>query len=94
MKVLIVDDEPLARLRLRSLVEGLAQVSPALALSITAEAADADEALLALRDQFADVVLLDIGLPGRDGLRLATALKALAQPPPVQRPAPHVLHAR
>ena len=93
MKLLIVDDEALARLRLRMLIEGLAETMPGLTLSITAEAADADEALLALRDQGADVVLLDIGLPGRDGLRLAMALKALPQPPAVVFVTAHAEHA-
>ena len=51
MKILIVDDEALARLRLRSLLDGLLETTPELALTITAEAADADEALHALRDQ-------------------------------------------
>ena len=93
MKVLIVDDEALARLRLRSLLDGLMEAAPELAITITAEAADADEALLALRDQAADVVLLDIALPGRDGLRLATALKALPQPPAVVFVTAHAEHA-
>lgn len=89
MRILIVDDEALARLRLRTLIEDL----PGLQAQITAEAADADEALLALRDQAADVVLLDIGMPGRDGLRLATALKALPQPPAVVFVTAHAEHA-
>jgi two-component system, LytTR family, response regulator AlgR len=89
VRILIVDDEPLARLRLRTLIEDL----PGLQAQITAEAADADEALLALRDQAADVVLLDIGMPGRDGLRLATALKALPQPPAVVFVTAHAEHA-
>ena len=93
MKILIVDDEPLARLRLRSLLDGLLETTPELALTITAEAADADEALHALRDQAADVVLLDIGLPGRDGLRLSSALKALPQPPAVVFVTAHAEHA-
>ena len=93
MKVLIVDDEALARLRLRSLLDGLVQTTPDLAITITAEAADADEALLALREQAADVVLLDIALPGRDGLRLAMALKALPQPPAVVFVTAHAEHA-
>ena len=93
MKLLIVDDEALARLRLRMLIDGLAETMPGLTLSITAEAADAEEALLALRDQGADVVLLDIGLPGRDGLRLAMALKALPQPPAVVFVTAHAEHA-
>ena len=90
MKVLIVDDEPLARLRLRSLLETLPTV---LALQVTAEARDADQALLALRDQAADVVLLDIGLPGRDGLRLAAALQTLPQPPAIIFVTAHAEHA-
>ena len=93
MKILIVDDEALARLRLRSLLDDLMQTTPGLGLSITAEAADADQAVLALRQQPADVVLLDIGLPGRDGLRLATALKALPQPPAVVFVTAHAEHA-
>ena len=89
MRILIVDDEALARLRLRTLIEDLGDPHA----QITAEAADADEALLALRDQAADVVLLDIGMPGRDGLRLATALKALPQPPAVVFVTAHAEHA-
>jgi two-component system, LytTR family, response regulator AlgR len=89
MRILIVDDEALARLRLRTLIDESADAS----LQVTAEAADADEALLALRDQAADVVLLDIGLPGRDGLRLAQALKALPRPPSVVFVTAHAEHA-
>lgn len=90
MNVLIVDDEPLARLRLRSLIAAL---PAALALQVTAEAGDAEQALLALRDQAADVVLLDIGLPGRDGLRLAAALQALPRPPAIVFVTAHAEHA-
>ena len=90
MKLLIVDDEALARLRLRALLDSL---QAELALHITGEAANADEALQALRAQPADLVLLDIGLPGRDGLRLATALKALPQPPAVVFITAHAGHA-
>ena len=39
------------------------------------------------------MVLLDIGMPGRDGLRLATALKALPQPPAVVFVTAHAEHA-
>ena len=95
MKVLIVDDEPLARLRLRGLIQDLSD-SAVLAPALTAEAGDADEALRALRDQAADVVLLDIGLPGRSpqgGLKLAAALKALPQPPAVVFVTAHAEHA-
>ena len=89
MKVLIVDDEALARLRLRSLVESL----PELAAQVIGEAADADEALTMLREEAADVVLLDIRMPGRDGVRLAAALGKVAQRPAVIFVTAHAEHA-
>ncbi len=89
MHALIVDDEHLARLRLRSLLEGLNELAP---LSCT-EAASADEALAALQTQAADVVLLDIHMPGRDGLKLAQALKSLPRPPAVVFVTAHAEHA-
>jgi two-component system response regulator AlgR len=90
VKLLIVDDEALARLRLRSLIE---QGLPELGVHVIGEAADADQALGLLRDQTVDVVLLDIQMPGRDGLRLAAALKALPQPPAVIFVTAHSDHA-
>ncbi|MCY7316501.1 MAG: LytTR family DNA-binding domain-containing protein [Rubrivivax sp.] len=90
MKVLIVDDEALARLRMRSLLESL---QAELAIQINGEAANAEQALQALRVQPADLVLLDVGMPGRDGLRLAAALKALPQPPAVVFVTAHAGHA-
>ncbi len=90
MKLLIVDDEALARLRMRSLLESL---QPELGLHINGEAANAEQALQALRSEPADLVLLDIGMPGRDGLRLAAALKALPQPPAVVFVTAHAQHA-
>jgi two-component system, LytTR family, response regulator AlgR len=82
MKVLIADDEPLARLRLRSLIAGL----PELDALIVGEAGDADEALAMLQAQPIDVVLLDIRMPGAGsdaGLHLAEGIKQLPHPPAV-----------
>lgn len=93
MRILIVDDEPLARLRLRTLVEGLAGHDEGLRIAGVAEAGDADAALAALQATPADVVLLDIQLPGRDGLKLAPALQALPQPPVVVFVTAHGEHA-
>jgi two-component system, LytTR family, response regulator AlgR len=90
LKLLIVDDEPLARLRLRSLLDALR--SDGFECEVT-EAGNADEALQALRDQAVDAVLLDIGLPGRNGLKLADAMKALPQPPAVIFVTAHAEHA-
>ena len=92
LRVLIVDDEPLARLRLRTLLQ---EVQPA--CEVAGEAADADEALRALQAGGVDVVLLDIRMPGPNpasaGLRLAAALKALPQPPAVIFVTAHAEHA-
>ena len=77
MNVLIVDDEPLARARLRRLLDALpGQVC-------VGEAADGEQALDACRRLNPDVVLLDIRMPGRDGLSTARALAALPAPPAV-----------
>jgi two-component system KDP operon response regulator KdpE len=67
-KVLVVDDEPQIRLLLRAT---LARAG----YSVT-EASDAREALNAKSIDKPDLVLLDLGLPDRDGLELVTALRA------------------
>lgn len=66
MKVLVVDDEPLARRRLLGLLRPIATVTAA------EECEDGDRAL-ALAPSF-DVLLLDIAMPGLDGLEVARRL--------------------
>lgn len=80
LKVLIVDDEPLARDRLRALLADLAAQMPS---NVIGEAANGLAALDALRVQAADVVLADIRMPGMDGIELATHLGRLEAPPAV-----------
>jgi two-component system response regulator AlgR len=90
LRVMLVDDEPLARLRLRSLIEAL---QPPLA-RVVAEAADADAALARLgQPEPVDLLLLDIRMPGRSGLQLAEALRALPAPPAVVFITAHGEHA-
>lgn len=89
MKLLLVDDEPLARLRLRSLLDAL----PELGAVIVGEAGDAEQTLALLQRAEVDAVLLDIRMPGRDGLRLAAALKSLPRPPAVIFVTAHTEHA-
>ena len=79
LKVLIVDDEDLARLRMRSLLADCA--SPAA------------EALHWLAGNYADLVLLDINMPGLDGLQLAERLRASAHPPKIVFVTAHASHA-
>lgn len=71
LRVLLVDDEELARLRLRGLVADCA----APAAVVAGEAAHAAQALAWLAANDCDLVLLDIHMPGRDGLQLADELR-------------------
>ncbi len=98
LRILIVDDEPLARARLRSQLAGL----QAPANQVVGEASHAQEALAMLASLAAaqaqggaavDVVLLDIGLPGPNGLKLADRLRALPMPPVVVFVTAHAEHA-
>jgi two-component system, LytTR family, response regulator AlgR len=89
LRVLIVDDEDLARLRLRSLVNECGD-PPA---SVVGEAASTAQALAWLAAQTCDVVLLDIQMPGRDGTQLAADLKQLANPPALVFVTAHPEHA-
>lgn len=79
LKVLIVDDEALARSRLRSLL-GDCQAPGA---ELVAEAAHAEGALKQLAGQPFDLVLLDVHMPGINGLELARQLGQQARPPAV-----------
>ena len=89
LKVLIVDDEPLARARLRTLVGDCT----APRAQVEAEAGNASQALSWLQGHQVDVVLLDIHMPGADGLTLAQHLRDLPQPPAVVFVTAHAEHA-
>lgn len=80
LKILIVDDEPLARQRLRTL---LADIGIQLSNTVAGEAANGLEALEFLRRESADVVLADIRMPAMDGIELAGHLGAFPHPPAV-----------
>ncbi len=71
MKILIVDDEPLARSRLR------AQVAELGAGEVVGEAVDGADALTKIAALAPDVLLLDIRMPGMDGLELVRHLSTL-----------------
>ena len=89
LRVLVVDDEALARARLRTLLGDCA----APAALVAGEAADAVQAMTALQQGCFDVVLLDIRMPGVDGIALAQTLAALPQPPAVVFVTAHAEHA-
>ena len=89
LKILIVDDEALARSRLRTLLG--ACTAPA--VTPGGEAANAAQAIELLRRERFDVVLLDIRMPGADGLSLAQTLRALPEAPAVVFVTAHADHA-
>lgn len=77
MKVLIVDDEPLARRRLATLLASVDGVE------VIGEAGDGAQALAAVDRHDPDLVLLDIRMPGIDGLEVARRLALRDDPPMV-----------
>jgi two-component system response regulator AlgR len=89
LKVLIVDDEPLARLRLRTLLGDCS----APRAQVEAEASNATQAVEWLRRQPVDVALIDIHMPGADGLALVRLLRTLPNPPAVVFVTAHAEHA-
>lgn len=89
LKVLVVDDEALARSRLRTLLGDCT----APAAVVAAEAADAAQAMQALRREPFDAVLLDIRMPGPDGIALAQMMAALPRRPAVVFVTAHAEHA-
>lgn len=75
LRTLIVDDEPLARERLRGFLAGEPDIE------IAGECGDGPAAIAAIRRDAPDVVFLDVQMPGCDGLRVVAEL------PPQRRPA-------
>lgn len=77
MKVLVVDDEPLARERLLRFLQDIDFVH------WTATAAHGEEALVKIKHEAVDVVLLDIRMPGMTGLEAAAEIRKHPTPPAV-----------
>lgn len=74
MRVLLVDDETLALDRLRTLFEDFDEVE------VIGQATDGDTALEQIEALAPDLVILDIQMPGRNGLRTAAALEPDKRP--------------
>ena len=89
LKALVVDDESLARARMRTLLADC--TSPT--VHCVGEAANAVQAMTVLQHQPVDVALIDIHMPGADGLTLARSLQALARPPALIFVTAHAEHA-
>jgi two-component system response regulator AlgR len=107
LHILVVDDEALARSRLRTLLGDCnlpaAVMEGQKTHMVVTEAANAGEALALLRQPTTphlangwhgvDVLLLDIHMPGQDGLQLAHAVRALPMPPAIVFITAHADHA-
>lgn len=77
VRVVVVDDEQLIRMAVRLVIDGESD------LTVVAEAADGEEALAVVREKAPDVVLMDVRMPGRDGVSWTRELLALDRPPRV-----------
>ncbi|MFI6406218.1 response regulator [Streptomyces sp. NPDC050548] len=77
IRVLLVDDDPLVRSGLRLMLSGAADIE------VVAEAADGGEVPALVDEHAPDLVLMDIRMPGVDGLEATELLRARADPPAV-----------
>jgi len=89
LRVLVVDDEELARLRLKSLVSECTDPR----VTVVGEAANAAQALVWLATRQCDLLLLDVQMPGRDGTQLAAELRLRDPAPAVVFVTAHAEHA-
>ncbi|GAA3809779.1 DNA-binding response regulator [Cellulomonas soli] len=76
IRVLVVDDDPMVRLLLRSILRPDD-------IEVVAEAADGDEVVTAVQAHHPDVVLMDLRMPRMDGIRATAAVRALPSAPGV-----------
>jgi DNA-binding NarL/FixJ family response regulator len=77
VRVLLVDDEPLIRTGLRTIIDAEAD------LEVVGEAADGIAAVAAVRREAPDVVLMDVRMPGVDGIAATERIVAAADAPRV-----------
>jgi len=77
MKILIIDDEHLARQRLRQVIEELGTAD------LIAEGSNGEQALALCQQHQPDIILLDIRMPGMDGIEAAQHIMKLETPPAI-----------
>src|SRR5712671_4567634 len=75
IRAVIIEDEPLAAQYLAALLDDTCQVE------VVGSATESEAGLRLCAELRPDAVFLDINLPGKDGVSLATQLAMLPQPP-------------
>ena len=90
LRVFIADDEAPARARLK---EVLADIRASVSTAVAGEAANGLEVIERLPNSGAQVLLLDIQMPGMGGIELARHLGGLASPPAIVFVTAHDRHA-
>jgi DNA-binding NarL/FixJ family response regulator len=75
LRLLIVDDQALVRAGFRLILESQDDVE------VVGEAEDGDAAVAAATELTPDVILMDIRMPGLDGIAATSAITALPDPP-------------
>ena len=75
IRAVIIEDEPLAAQYLAELLDDTYQVE------VVGSATESEAGLRLCAELRPDTVFLDINLPGKDGVSLATQLTMLPQPP-------------
>jgi DNA-binding NarL/FixJ family response regulator len=76
IRVVLVEDQMLVRRGIRSLLELAGDIA------IVADAATADEGRAVIQHEKPDVVLLDVRMPGKNGIELLHELRAVGALPP------------
>ena len=77
IRVLLVDDDPLVRAGLRLMLRSAAGIE------IVGEAHDGAAAVAAAADLSPDVILMDVRMPGTDGVTATAQITARPDPPPI-----------
>ena len=77
MNILIVDDEPLARDRLKRMISSLP------GYTVVGEAGNGQEAVDEAQRKKPDIVFMDVRMPGMDGLVASQHLSELEVPPAI-----------
>jgi two-component system, NarL family, invasion response regulator UvrY len=77
LKILIADDHPVVRQGIMRIIEDTPD------MKVTGEAEDGNQVLKMIRENAFDLVLLDITMPGRDGLEIMHEIKKIKPALPV-----------